>query len=125
MANNNNYKEDSNRKKQEITNTTSTTTSTTTTITTTTAVSFEYQGIFSPTHIFSAFPISYHTLITSLNINSNLFTYVPDEISLLCNLEVLNVARNHIRFSIITFFLFYCYTHHHHHIVGYHTGSAN
>lgn len=62
------------------------------------SLSFESTGIFAPVHIFSTFPIHQIHSITSLNLNSNCFTYIPDEISMLCNLEVLNVAHNHIRY---------------------------
>lgn len=73
------------------------------------AISFESRGIFAPVHIFSTFPINQQLSITSLNLKSNCFNYIPDEISLLCNLEVLNIAHNHIRYNYNSLFGYYQY----------------
>ena len=61
------------------------------------SLSFTSQDLFStPTILLS--PFSSLLSITSLNLSSNLFSYIPDEISQLCNIEVLNVADNYIRY---------------------------
>ena len=64
------------------------------------SLSFTSQDLFStPTILLS--PFSSLLSITSLNLSSNLFSYIPDEISQLCNIEVLNVADNYIRYILV------------------------
>lgn len=66
------------------------------------SLSYEAQGLYAlPAALSSALlsPAS----ITSLNLSSNLFSDLPDELSQLCNIEVLNVADNYIRYFFILF----------------------
>jgi Leucine-rich repeat (LRR) protein len=59
-------------------------------------LSFASQGLYSaPIDLLSTLsPAS----ITSLNLSSNLLSVIPDEVSQLRNIEVLNVADNYIRY---------------------------